>query len=145
MILVLIPKPKPQGMVPQELPRISIPPPVRSPRYAPGIGPRFAPMTKGLEIPLFGCAAENFDRLSPEDQARCPVIRLVPPDRTIVELRSHVRDPARHAEELASRKAPASVNCTHLKSEVVQNIVQQSSVIVDPLCAAGVVWRAVRR
>jgi hypothetical protein len=94
---------------------------------------------------LFDCAPQNFGNLSPEDQARCAGAGIAPPDAATFELQSHVRDPARRAEELAARRAPARVSCTHAETQVIQNVLQQHSLIVDPLCAAGVLLRAARR
>lgn len=148
MILILAPKPKPQDKPqPRDAtttsgshPAIRLP--VDSPlAIAPGV-----PAAKTLRVPLFDCAPEKFDSLSPEEQAKCSGIgSIAPPDAAVVGFRSHVREPARRAAELASRRTPARVDCTHTKTEIIQNIVQQHSIIVDPLCATGALLHAVRR
>jgi hypothetical protein len=37
------------------------------------------------------------------------------------------------------------VSCTRTETQVIQNVVQQHSLIVDPLCAAGALLHAMRR
>ncbi|HWA92368.1 MAG TPA: hypothetical protein VG889_20190 [Rhizomicrobium sp.] len=146
IMLVLMPKPKPVDVEPppKAAPRrAAIPSWVRAP--VPVIAPQVAPSVE-LRIPLFRCAPENFEKLSPEEQAKCSGIGIAPPDRrTVAALRSHVLDPARHEAELAARRTPARVDCTRLKHEVIQNIVQQDSLIVDPLCALGDIRHALGR
>jgi len=143
MFLVLTPKPEAQK---RPLPSdTAVHPAIPFPTYSPQAGFQNVPDVKKLSVPLFDCAPENLGNLPPEKQAKCIGIGIAPPDAAIVELRSHVRDPARRAQELAARKAPARVNCTHTETQVIQNIVQQHSVIVDPLCATGALLHAVRR
>jgi hypothetical protein len=145
MFLSLMPKPQPE---PQKklLPRdTAIRRTMRAPVYFPQIVSPRAPAATKLSIPLFDCAPENLGNLSPEDQAKCAVTGITPPDGASVALRSHVRDPARRAEELAARRAPARVSCTRTETQVIQNVVQQHSLIVDPLCAAGALLHAMRR
>ena len=150
MLIALLPKPEPRKKV---LPRhkASLPAlrrPARLPDFTsvPAVAPPSAPATGTLDIPLFTCAPEKFAGLSPEAQARCAGIGITQqPQTAIVDLRSHVRDPARRAEELVARRTPVRVSCTHAKTESIQNTIQQHSLIVDPVCAAGVLLRAARR
>jgi hypothetical protein len=143
MFLDLTPKQEPQKrQLPRDMPTRRT---IHAPAYFPRIDSARAPAAKALRIPLFDCAPENLGKLSPEDQAKCTRIGPAPPDAVTVELRSHVRDPARRAEELAARRAPARVSCTHTETQVIQNVVQQHSIIVDPLCAAGTLLHAMRR
>jgi len=151
MILVLMPKAKRIEPTPRE--KILRPPAVlspRLPRYMPAIepltAPATAPTTKALIIPLLRCAPENLEKLAPEERENCSGAGIAPPDgSTIAELRSHVREPERHAAELAARKTPATVDCTHLETQVIDNIAQDNAVFVDPVCAARKVWRALGR
>ena len=112
-ILLLTPKTKRAEPKPQEssLPR---PAAAFSPRHnytTPATVPETAPETKALSIPFLRCAPENFEKLSPEDREKCAGFGISPPDRnTLVELRSHVREPERHAQELAARRTPANVD-----------------------------------
>jgi hypothetical protein len=145
MFLSLMPKPEPQPQK-RALPRDTvIRRTMRAPAYFPQIVSPRAPAVEKLSIPLFVCAPENLGNLSPEDQAKCAGRGITPPDGASVALRSHVRDPARRAEELAGRRAPARVSCTRTETQVIQNVVQQHSLIVDPLCAAGALLHAMRR
>jgi len=149
MFIALMPKPKPE---PRPLPRPAHPP-VRRPIWSPDTGytrlPAIdspsAPAKGGLSIPLFSCTPEKFAGLSPEDQAKCAGTGVMPPQTGIAELRSHVRDPTRRAAELAARRTPVRVDCTHAKTTVIQNITQQTSVSVDLLCAGKALLRATRR
>jgi hypothetical protein len=143
MFLLLMPKPEPQKKL---LPRdTATRRTMRAPAYFPQIVSPRAPAATKLSIPLFDCAPENLGNLSPQDQAKCAGRGITPPDGASVALRSHVRDPARRAEELAGRRAPARVSCTRTETQVIQNVVQQHSLIVDPLCAAGALLHAMRR
>lgn len=145
MFLLLTPKPQPREK-PLPRDRAAARPAARSVRYPAAKLPSAAPGARTLSIPLFACAPQNLADLSPEDQAKCARTGIAPPDAAaVVALRSHVRDPARHAAELAARRTPARVDCTHMETQVVQNVVQQDSLIVDPLCAAGALLRAARR
>jgi hypothetical protein len=148
MILVLAPTPQPQEKPqPRDATTTSgSHPAIRLPFDSPQAIAPGVPAAKTLRVPLFDCAPEKFNSLSPEEQARCSGIgSIAPPDEAVVGLRSHVREPARRAAELASRKAPARVDCTRTETKVIQNILQQHSIIVDPLCATGALLRAMRR
>lgn len=147
-VLILIPKPKRTQPKPREMPRRAVTAP-RIPRYAPQAGPATAPTTaptQGLIIPLLRCAPENLEKLPPEDREKCSGLGIAPPDQNAVaELRSHVRAPAQHTAELAARRTPANVDCTHLETQVIDNIAQDNALFVDPVCAARKVWRKLGR
>jgi hypothetical protein len=145
-IILLMPKPEEVKAREKPAPRqTAIPPAVRYPygTRAPTIGPA-AP--NALVIPLLRCAPENLGNLSPEEQAKCGSFGLSPPDKnTVVELRSHVRDPALHAAELAARRAPARADCTRTVTRAIMNIAQDNGVMVDTMCALGQIQRALGR
>lgn len=142
MLLPKLPAPPPEKIVPRVRARpLEVPlPTVNIPRIEPA--PRAAPL-KDLGNALFGCTPENIGNLSPEDQEKCRGFAFSPPDRdTVAALRSHVRDPALHAAELAARKAPARVDCTHTVTRVIMNMRQDNGVMVDAKCALGQLRRA---
>lgn len=145
MLLRKLPAPSPEKIVPRVRARpLEVPlPTVNIPRAEPA--PPAAPL-KGLGSALSGCAPESIGTLSPEERAKCGSFGLSPPDRsTVVELRSHVRDPALHAAELAARKTPARVDCTRTVTRVVMNIAQDNGVMVDTKCAFRQIRRALGR
>ena len=146
---MLMPKPKPVEIEPRQKTsprRTVISPPVRYPYSAPAIAPQIAPAPKALRVPLFRCAPETLGKLSPEDQAKCDGYGFAPPDHgTIAALRSHVREPALRAAELAARKTPAKVDCAQVKYRVIQNMAQDTGIFVDPVCAAAKLGHALRR
>jgi hypothetical protein len=84
---------------------------------------------------LFDCAPENFSNLSAEDQEKCRGFALSPanPD-TVAALRSHVRDPERHAAELGARKAPLRIDCARTETVIIEHNAEDHRVLVDPLC-----------
>lgn len=148
LILALMPKPKPVETRPGPNPEPRrAAQPDREPHGALVTGPWTEPSNQeGFRVPLFRCAPENLGKLPPEEQAKCGDLGFSPPDDdTLLALRSHVRQPALRAAELAARKAPVRVDCTHLESHVIQNMVRENSLFVDPLCAAGKIWRAAGR
>jgi len=145
MLLPKLPTPSPKKPAPHVKARpLEVPlPAVDIPRVEPAPP---ATALKGLGSELFGCAPENFSNLSPEDREKCRGFGISPANsNTVAALRSHVRDPGRHAAELAARKAPARVDCTHMETEVIDNIVLDHKLFVDPLCAAGQIRRAIDR
>jgi len=145
LLLPKLPAPPPEKIVPHikarpleaPLPAVSIP------RVEPA--PQAVPLS-GLGNALFGCAPQNFSNLSPEDQAKCRGFAMSPPNPdTVAALRSHVRDPEQRAAELAARRAPARVDCTHVETEIIDNIAQDHKLFVDPLCALKGIKRALGR
>jgi len=123
-------------------------PPVRIPDRAPVIAiPGTVPSSgEALRVPFLHCVPENLGSLPPEERAKCGSFGFLPPDEsTLPVLRSHVREPALRAAELAARNAPARVDCTHMSSRVILNMVRENSLLVDPLCAAAKIRHAVGR
>jgi len=149
IILVLMPKTKRIEPKPREnaVPRAIIAPPSpRTLRYAPPAAPATPATAKALNIPLLRCAPENLQKLSPEERENCNGVGIAPPDKnTIAELRSHVRQPERRAAELAARRTPATFDCTHLETQVIDNIAQDNGIFVDPVCEARKIRRALGR
>jgi hypothetical protein len=145
LLLPKLPVPPPEKIAPHTsarppqvpLPTISIPSIEPAPQAVP---------LKNLGNTLFDCAPENIGMLSPEEQAKCGRLGVSPPDRnTVAELRSHVKDPALHAAELAARNAPARVDCTRTVTRVIMNIAQDNGVMVDTKCAFRQIRRALGR
>lgn len=122
-------------------------PPVRSPDSGlVTILPTAPSSGEALRVPFLRCAPENLGNLLPEEQARCGAFASLPPDdNALPGFRSHVREPELRAAELADRKAPARVDCTHMSSRVILNMVRENSLLVDPLCAAAKIRHAMRR
>jgi hypothetical protein len=149
IILVLSPKVKRVPARPQQkaLPRPrAIPPLARYRHTAPMTGSQTAPpLSEGLRIPLFRCAPENLGKLSPDEQAECRSLNPLPPDHTVVALRSHVRDPMRHAGELAARRTPARVDCVTAVTRAIDNKFQDHGLMVDLQCADAIFLHALGR
>ncbi|MES2293956.1 MAG: hypothetical protein V4527_11710 [Pseudomonadota bacterium] len=84
---------------------------------------------------LFGCAPENFDKLTPEQRTHCSGFAPAPHGSTAAtELPSLVKDLPRREAELAARNTPARVPCASLRTQVLGYSGQQTTAIVDPLC-----------
>lgn len=148
LILALMPSPKPaETRNAKTSPARRDAPLARSPDSGPvTILPAAPSSGEALRVPFLRCAPENLGTLPPEEQARCGGFGFSPPDgSTLPGFRSHVREPELRAAELADRKAPARVDCTHMSSRVILNIVRENSLLVDPLCAAAKIRRAVGR
>jgi hypothetical protein len=95
------------------IPRVEIPP-IEIPPV--GVAPPAADLQQ-FGNTLFGCAPENLGNLTAEQRAHCNVVRIAPPDDSVVtEAASHVQDPTRRAAELAGRNTPARVPCTSILS-----------------------------
>jgi len=100
------------------------------PSFAP---PTEAPDIRGLGQALLGCAPENLSNLMPEQRAHCPNAFTRPDDSAVLEPRSHVKDPARRAAEMAAKNTPGHVPCTYIAADSVQ---RQVAPALDLVCIA---------
>jgi hypothetical protein len=89
----------------------------RSP-VAPLVPPPLAtapvPDLSGFGRSLFGCAPENLGNLSREERAHCDTGPMRPDGSAMTEPRSHVKDPARRAAEMAAKNMPGHIPCTYV-------------------------------
>lgn len=70
------------------------------------------PSIQGLGQSLFGCAPENLANLTPDQRAHCTGGRLAAPDDSqLAQPKSHVKDPARRAAEMATKNTPGVIPC----------------------------------
>lgn len=104
----------------------------------PSFVPPFAPSTqapdiRGLGQAILGCAPENLSNLTPEQRAHCPNVFTRPDDSAVLEPRSHVKDPARRAAEMAAKNTPGHVPCTYIAADSVQ---RQVAPALDLVCIA---------
>jgi hypothetical protein len=99
--------------------------------------PVAAPDITGLGQALFGCAPENIPNLTPDQRAHCTNGFTRPDENAVIEPKSHVKDPARRAAEMATKNPPGRVPCTSITE--VQTSLSTSTLVpmVDPACAIG--------
>jgi hypothetical protein len=85
---------------------------------------------------LFGCAPENLGKLTPEQRTHCSGFAPAPHgSAAATEPPSLVKDLPRREAELAARNTPARVPCASLRTQALGFSGQQTTAIVDPLCA----------
>jgi hypothetical protein len=114
MLLLLRPsvKPKPESPpIPQQsspalpvpIPQF-VPPPLPNPGIV-GVKPETPSGLEAFGRALSGCTPEQMGRLGPEDRAKCPPLAAMPmPDQDLLAPpRSHAKDEAQWAEDLAER------------------------------------------
>jgi len=135
MILLLRPSAKPRPEPPPPIPQQSSPAlPVPSPQFIPpplpnpaivGVKPETPSGLEALGRALSGCTPEQMGRLAPEDRAKCPPLAAMPkPDQDLLAPpRSHAKDEAQWAEDLAERNWQP--NCFGAEL-VLKCLVQQS-------------------
>lgn len=117
MIISTAPRPVPVARpapAPRRKPVPALPSPGGEPsNVMPAPAPPVAPpdMT-GFGQALFGCAPENLMNLSPDQRAHCHNGFTRPDEETVIEPRSHVKDPARREAEMRTRNTPGRVPCT---------------------------------
>ena len=115
VLLLLRPsaKPRPQP-VPPAMPQLSaparpipqiVPPPLPNPGIA-GVKPEAPSGLEAFGRALSGCTPEQMGKLAPEDRAKCPPLAAMPrPDQDLLAPpRSHAKDEAQWAEDLAERQ-----------------------------------------
>jgi hypothetical protein len=114
MLLLLRPSTKPRPEPPQ-IPQQSSPAlPVPIPQFVPpplpnpgivGVKPGTPSGLEAFGRALSGCTPEQMGRLGPEDRAKCPPLAAMPkPDQDLLAPpRSHAKDEAQWAEDLAER------------------------------------------
>lgn len=114
MLLLLRPsvKPSPEPLpIPQQsspaLPvpvPLIVPPPLPNPGIV-GVRPETPSGLETFGSALSGCTPEQMGRLGPEDRAKCPPLAAMPkPDQDLLAPpRSHAKDEAQWAEDLAER------------------------------------------
>ena len=134
MLLLLRPsrqprtEPPPPAMPQQAAPALpvpqAVPPLVPNPGIV-GVKPETPFGLEALGRALSGCTPEQMGRLGPEDRAKCPPLAAMPkPDEDLLALpRSHAKDEAQWAEDLAERNWQP--NCFGAE-RVLKCLVQQS-------------------
>ena len=124
------PRPEPPPVPQQSSPALSvpvpqvIPPPLPNPGIA-GVRPETPSGLEALGRALSGCTPEQMGRLGTEDRAKCPPLAAMPkPDEDLLTPpRSHAKDEAQWAEDLAERNWQP--NCFGA-ANVLKCLVQQS-------------------
>jgi hypothetical protein len=97
--------------------------------------PAPAPDIRGLGQALLGCAPENLSNLTVEERSHCHNGFSRPDDSAMIEPRSHVKDPARRAAEMAARSAATRIPCTSIINAPVGGGTAAVPMI-DPACIA---------
>ncbi|HEX3431648.1 MAG TPA: hypothetical protein VHT03_12255 [Rhizomicrobium sp.] len=103
--------------------------------------PIAAPDITGVGRSLFGCDLVNGRNLSTEQTANCRKFGRAPPDTGSIEAGMPKGSKARHstlwAAELAARRTPPEVPCTHVEQQVLGGPGVEKPVttlMADPLC-----------
>ena len=117
---------RPSAAVPAPNPQLPYLPPIAMPPPAADL--------QAFGNELFGCAPETLDKLTPEQRTHCsgPAPRG---SAAATEPPSLVKDLPRREAELAARNTPARVPCASLRTQALGFSGQQTTAIVDPLCA----------
>jgi hypothetical protein len=116
-----------------QVPRVQRQGPVAAP--APSLAPPAqAPDIRALGRALTGCAPENLSNLSPDERAHCPDALHKPDDSVLAMQRSHVKDPARRAAEMAAKNGQPRIACTSIK-EFKTPAGSVAVPMLDPGCA----------
>jgi hypothetical protein len=107
------PTPAPATPAPKRKPMPVVPTPGGEhsgvlPSLAPPVAP---PDITGLGQALFGCAPENIPNLTPDQRAHCTNSFTRPDENAVIEPKSHVKDPARRAAEMATKNTPGRIPC----------------------------------
>ena len=105
------PRPEPPPIPQQSSPVLPVPappvvpPPLPNPGLV-GVRPEAPSGLEALGRALSGCSPEQMGRLAPEDRAKCPPLAARPkPDQDLLAPpRSHAKDEAQWAEDLAERQ-----------------------------------------
>jgi len=138
IIFHLLPRPaqpRAQTAAPQAEPSPQLPHRI-VPVVAPPLPATPAPNIQGLGQSLFGCALEDLGKLTPDQRAHCSTGALARPDDSVVaQDKSHVKDPARRAAEMAAKNRNLRVPCTgfSVAQTPYGNVTVPS---VNPLCLA---------
>jgi hypothetical protein len=122
------PEPPPPPMPQQSSPALPVPQAVLPMLPNPGVAGVKPETPSGLEAfgrALSGCTPEQMGRLAPEDRAKCPPLAAMPaPDQDLLAPpRSHAKDEAQWAEDLAERNWQP--NCFGAE-QVLKCLIQQS-------------------
>ena len=93
--------PPPAAQVPQAI----IPPPLPPDTGIVGVKPQAPSGLEAFGRALSGCTPEQMGKLAPEDRAKCPPLAAMPPpdQDLLAPPRSHAKDEAQWAEDLAER------------------------------------------
>jgi hypothetical protein len=125
------------GSAPRRIrPSASFPAPTQRLKLPPIAMPPAATDLQAFGNALFGCAPENLSKLTPEQRTHCGGFGPAPHGSTAAtEPQSLVKDLPRREAELAARNAPARVPCASLRTQALGFSGQETTAIVDPLCA----------
>jgi hypothetical protein len=133
---VVAPMPVPVAPRRQRVPVQEAPPGGKRSGAMPSLAPPVeSPDIRGFGQALLGCAPENLSNLTAEQRARCHSGFSRPDDAAVIEPRSHVKDPARRAAEMAARSAATRVPCTSIINAPVGGGTAAVPMI-DPACIA---------